>query len=105
MTTDKREQLKNDIISAFNAAKDKTVEEMNRPPEKKSDTDIKKIQDTVQNLLADILATAIETYIRKCEVIGVTTEGDLHIVTMGDATTQQGDVHFAANQTGHGRIE
>lgn len=101
----KTTELQENIKKAFKNAKNMAVKEIDKlQPEEIKDR-IVEIESKVQDQLALDLASAIESYIKSGEVVGVVTKGSVHVVTTGNALSQQGDADVTCTQVDKGKIQ
>ncbi|TEB07869.1 hypothetical protein Psch_01424 [Pelotomaculum schinkii] len=101
----KTAELQENIKKAFNNAKDRAVKEIGKLQPEEVQDKIVEIENKVQDQLAQDLASAIESYIKSGDVVGIVTEGSVHVVTTGNASSQQGDADFTSTQVDTGKIQ
>lgn len=101
----KTTELQENIKKALKNAKDTAAKEIGKlPPEEVQDR-IEEIEGKVQDQLAQDLAGAIESYIKSGDVVGIVTKGSVHVVTTGNASSQQGNADFTCTQVDPGKIQ
>lgn len=101
----KTAELQENLKKAFRDAKDRTVKEIGKLQPGEIQDKIVEIESKVQDQLAQDLARAIEAYIKSGDVVGIATTGSVHVVTTGNASSQQGNANFTCTQVGTGKIQ
>ena len=101
----KTAELQENLKRAFKNAKDTAAKEIGKLQPEEVQEKIMEIEDRVHEQLARDLAGAVEAFIRSGDVVGIVTKGSVHVVTTGDATSQQGNAEVICTQTNPGKIQ
>lgn len=101
----KTTELQENIKKAFKNSKETTVKEIAKLEPEEIKNRIVEIENKVLDQLAYDLASAIESHIKSGDVVEIATEGSVHVVTTGNATSQQGDADFTCKQVDKGKIQ